>query len=36
MSEEEQRAILGGGCLSLIVAMIVAIIFLIASIFDKL
>ena len=34
--EDEQRAILGGGCISLIIAMGVAAVFIIAAIIDAL
>jgi len=34
--EDEQRAILGGGCITLIIAMGVAAVFLIAAILDAL
>ena len=34
--ENQQRAILGGGCLTLIVAIIAAIVCLLVSILDKL
>ena len=33
-NEKQQRAILGGVCLALVIAIIVALIFLVASIFD--
>jgi len=36
MEDNEQRAILGGGCLTLIIAMCVAAVFLIATIIDAL
>jgi hypothetical protein len=36
MDDNEQRAILGGGCISLIIAMGIAAIFIIAAIIDAL
>jgi len=36
MENNEQRAILGGGCMALIIAMGVAAVFLIAAILDAL
>jgi len=36
MEDNEQRAILGGGCLTLIIAMGVAAIFVIATLIDAL
>ena len=35
-NENEHRAILGGGCIALVIAMLVALAFLIASIIDTL
>lgn len=35
-NEKEQQAILGGGCITLIVAVLVAIVFMIAAILDSL
>jgi hypothetical protein len=34
-NEEEQRAILGGGCITLVIAILVAIVFMLVSILDK-
>jgi hypothetical protein len=34
-NEEEQRAILGGGCITLVIAVLVAIVFMLVSILDK-
>ena len=34
-NEEEQRAILGGGCITLVIAVLIAIVFMLVSILDK-
>jgi hypothetical protein len=35
MNEKEQRAILGGGCITLIIAVLVAVVCMLVSILDK-
>jgi len=36
MNDNEQRAIMGGGCISLLIAVIIAVVFLLAAIIDTL
>lgn len=35
MNDNEQRAILGGGCITLIIAVLVAVVCLLVAILDK-
>ena len=35
MNDNEHSAILGGGCIALIIAVLVAVVFMLASILDK-
>ena len=35
MNDNEQRAILGGGCITLIIAVLVAVVCMLVSILDK-